>query len=411
MIKAPKMKKLLLLLICTTIFVALSAGSALANVAANTAIVNTASLTFTGGSAQASVTVTVALVPSSPNVTITNAAGAYTTPDSPTLTNSVVVTATANGPASYSITPAVNASSNTAAPSVSSGGSVTVGASVTTGASGTTYLTVPAGGASGNNAAVNGIAVNDTIVFLGGATVYTRQVTGTVDNGDGTFQLVWSSSIPAGDIPGNGVQVGERQTINITVAPGTVVVPGTDITVTAEALVATAGAGDVTVVNGTANVWSTPSPNVTITKYVRNLVPAGNSGATGNTSLTVNTATNVYYTGGVTGKPGDTLEYVIVATNTGATDLANCAISDLVPEAYVAFSAASYAGSAVFYIAPDGSTGTFAAAAPGANQASFVPGSDPNLVVNVGAGANASLTGTIPAGQNVTVAYQVVINP
>ncbi len=39
------------------------AGSAFANTAANTAIVNSAKLTFTGGSANATVTVTVALVP------------------------------------------------------------------------------------------------------------------------------------------------------------------------------------------------------------------------------------------------------------------------------------------------------------------------------------------------------------
>lgn len=389
--------------------VSLCAGNALANVAANTRIVNTATLTFAGGSAQASVAVTVALVPATPNVSITSVSSAYTGPDSPALSDSVVVTATANGPADYTVTPSITASSNTSAPSVSGGTTVTIGATVTTGTSGTTYVTVPASGASGNNATVNGIAVNDTIVFTVNGNSYTRQVTGTVDNGDGTFQLTWSGTIAAADVPAAGVQVGEQQTVNLSVKPGTVTAPGTDITVTTQALVSATGAADVTVSTSPANTWTTPSPNVVMTKYVRNLAAAGNSGAAGGTALTINTATNTYYTSGVTGKPGDTLEYVIVATNTGATALSGCAISDLVPVAYVNFAMGSYGGREVFYIAPDGTTATFTAAAVGANQASFVAGNTPNLIVNVGSGASATLPGTLAAGQSVSVAYQVTI--
>lgn len=388
----------------------LPATQALANVAANTEIVNNARLTFDGGSANASVTVTVALVPSQPNVTITNANGAYTAPDTPALTNSVRITATANGPADYAVTPSVDSFGNATNPTVSGGATVAIGASVTTGTSGTTFVTVPAGGAGGNDSAVNGIGVNDTIVFTVNGNTYTRQITSTTDNGDGTFRLNWTGAIPGADVPASGVQVGEQVTVNLSVLPGTVNDPGSDITVTAQAVVGTAGVADVSVPNSAPNTWTTPSPNVTMTKYVRNLTTGSSNPAAGSgTSFTINTITREYFTAGVTGKTSDTLEYVIVATNTGGADLTGCAIADLVPVDFVSFKTATYGSNDIFYIDPAGATATFAAGSVGANQASFVSGNDPNLIVNVGNGADNASTGTIPSAQGVTVAYQVTI--
>ena len=49
------------------------------------------------------------------------------------------------------------------------------------------------------------------------------------------------------------------------------------------------------------------------------------------------------------------------------------------------------------------------AGAVGASPASYVPGNNPNLVVNVGENANNTTPGTIPAGKSVTIAYQVKI--
>lgn len=401
----------MLFLFCLIFAVAAAAGSALANVAANTAIINTARLTFTGGSANASVTVTVSLVASPPNLSITDTNSAYTAPNTPALTNSVRITATANGPADYTVTPTVVAgagTTNSTAPSVSVTGAatVTIGATVTTGTSGITYVTVPASGASGNNAAVNGIAVNETILFTVNGNQYTKQVTSTTDNGDGTFRLYWSGAIAVPDVPAAGVQVGEQTTVNLSVQPGTVQTAGTDITVTVQALVSNSGI-DVTVTNSNANFWTTPSPNVNMTKYVRNTGLSGNPAAGTGTTYTINTQSREYFTSGVTGKPGETLEYVIVASNVGATDLTGAAISDGLPVDFVTLKTGVYGGDDVFYIDPDNATATFTAAAVGANQASFV---SPNLVVNVGTGANNLLTGTIPAGQGVTVAFQVTIN-
>ena len=393
---------------------ACTAGSALANVAANTQIVNSAKLTYAGGTASATVVVTVALVPSTPNVSITYGNAAYTAPNTPAIVDTVTITATANGPALYTVVPSVGVTANITganpatvnAPSPST----SIGATVTTGTSGTTFVTVPAGIASGSGNPVNGIGPASTIVFTVNNNSYTRSGLTTTDNGNGTFTISWATAIPVADVPPAGVLIAEQKTVPVNVLPGSVLAPGSNMTVLVSASVSTPGAGSANVTTASPNSWTTPSPNVSITKYVRNAsTPViGNAGAT---SFTINTVSSTFYTGGVTGKPGDTLEYVIVASNTGATDLNSSALSDLIPTAYVNFVAAPgpYGGKEVFYIDPTSATIAFTAAAVGANQASWVAGSNPNLVVNVGTGASNTAAGTIPAGKSVTIAYQVVI--
>lgn len=389
-------------------------GSAFANTAANTQIVNSAKLTYAGGSAAASVVVSVALVPSTPNVSITYGTANYTAPNTPPIGDTVTITATANGPASYTVVPSVGATSNIASSNPATVTTpnpvVTVGATVTTGTSGTTFVTVPAGIATGSGNPVNGIGASSTIIFTVNGNSYTRLVSSTTDNGNGTFAINWTTAIPAADVPLAGILVAEQKAVQVNVAPGTVLAPGTNITVAVSAKVTTPGANDTTVTTATPNTWITPSPNVSLNKYVRNVSNpvVGNAGAT---SFTINTVTSTFYTGGVTGKPGDTLEYVIVASNTGATDLNSSALTDVVPTAYVNFvtNPGPYGGKEVFYIDPTNTSTVFTAAAAGANQASWVAGNNPNLVVNVGAGASNSAPGSIPAGKSVTVAYQVTI--
>lgn len=385
-----------------------------ANVAANTQIINKATLTFAGGSASASVMVTVALVPSTPNIRITSGNAAYTAPNTPAITDSVIITSTANGPANYTVTPSITGSTNVmvANPtSVNIGGAasttVSIGATVTTGASGQTYVTVPASGATGNNNPVNGIGVGSTIIFTVNGNTYTNQVTSTIyDAVNSTYKINWTTAVPVADVPGVGVTVAEQKTVNVSVLPGTVQATGTDLTVTVKGTVSTAGAADATATTAPANKWTTPTANVSLTKYVRNASTA--IVGAGATSFTINTLTSNYYTSGVTGKPSDTLEYVLVADNAGVTDLNGSAITDGIPTAYVDLvtGPGPYGGKEVFYIDSTNATATFTAAGVGANQASYVA---PNLVVNVGVGANATTTGAIPAGKKVTIAYQVKI--
>lgn len=391
--------------------VAAGAGNAFANTAANTRIVNSAKLTYAGGSAAASVVVSVALVPSTPNVTISYGNADYTAPNTPGIVDTVTITATANGPAEYTVTPSIMEATNVVSNSPSVNAltpKVTVGATVTTGTSGTTFVTVPAGIATGSGSAVNGIGVGSTIIFAAGGTNYTRTVTATTDNGDGTFTISWAT--PVGAAPAAGTLVAEQKAVSLDVLPGTVLSPGTSITVSVRASVSTPGAGAATADTASPNTWTTTSPYVSITKYVRN-VTSKVAGTAGATTFTVNTVSNTYYTDGVVGKPGEVLEYVVQATNTSTTtDLSSSALSDVVPTAYVDLvTPGPYGGQDVFYVDPDNAPFTFTAAAVGANQASWVPASNPNLVVNVGRGAGKTATGTIPATKSVTIAYQVKI--
>lgn len=401
------MKKRFRMLLPLLMFVLLAvpASMALANTAANTAIVNKATLTYNGSlSASSSVTVTVSLVPSTPNISITSGTAAYTAANSPAVTDSVVITSTTNGPASYTLTPSVTGSTNTTAPSVSGGTSVIIGASVTTGTSSTTAVRIPASGASGNGATVNGIAVNNTIVLTVNSNTYARVVTGTTDNGDGTFSLTLDTALPAADVPAAGVQVGARTTVNLSLLPGTAVVLGTPVTASVLATVSTAGAANATASTAPANSWTTTSPSVSFQTYSRNTTTPSGSGAP--TSFTINTVSSNYYTTGVTGKTGDIIEYVVVATNNGGIDLTTCAITDVLPTDFISNPLAAYGGKQIFYIDTNNVTSQITAAGVGANQASYVA---PNLVVNVGVGANATTTGSIPATKSVTIAYQATI--
>lgn len=404
----------------------LSASAALANTAANTEIVNRARLTYNGGlTAESSVSVTVGLIPSTPNLQITRADSAYTGINTPSVTNTVTVTSTANGPADYTLVPAVIGSTNTTAlpavqPSVSGGTTVNIGASVTTGASGTTFITVPASGASGANpASINGISVNDTIVFSVNTTTISKVVSGFTNNGDGTYNINWTSGAIA-TAPPAGTQIGERLDVSLTATPGTISVQGTPITTSVQAVVSTGAApfggapapANATVDNaGNPNRWTSTSPNIAFQKYSRNVNNAsGNASGSGSVSISINGSSNTYFTGGVTGKPGDTIEYVIRTTNNGAIDITNASISDLLPTKFVSDPVAAYGGvNHIFYIDTNNVTSQIIAGAPGATLASYVAANDPNLVINVGVGATGVAGGTIPASRGVTVSYQVTI--
>lgn len=404
--------------------IALSAASALANTAANTDIVNRARLSYNGTlSAESIITVKVGLIPATPNVQIGRADAAYVAPNSPSKTNTVTITSTANGSADYLVTPSVIASTHTTVPGIAGGATVTVGATVTTGTSGTTYVTVPASGATGASpASINGIAVGDRIIFTVGVTEHSLIVSGFTDNGDSTYKINWTSGAIA-VAPSAGTQVGERLDVSLTATPGTIIPAdqGLTITTTIQAVVSTGAApfggapapADRTVDNSVnPNKWTSTSPSILFQKYSRNVYSAaGNLGASGNKDFSINGSSSTYYTTDVKGKPGDTIEYVINAKNSGAAAITATSISDLLPTNYVNDPLLVYGGGAghIWYINTLGTGAAVLAGAPGANLASWVSTSDPNLIINVGVGATGALAGSIPPGLEVTVAYQVTI--
>ena len=410
-----------LLALLTAAPVLLSAQASFANTAANTAIVNKAVLTYNGGlTAESSVTVKVDLVPALPNVTITRGDAVYQGVDTPVITDTVTVTSSANGPATYTVTPSITGSSNATNPSVTGGTTQLLGATVSAGSGGTTFIIVPApiGGATAADSEVNGIAVNDVIVFTINGHTYTPKVTSTSYNAaNNTFQINWANveAIPAADILGAGVQVGERQQVNLSVKPGTINTLGSELTVTVRADVTAPSFPSANASTAPANKWTSTPPTITFQKYSRNVTaPVAGTGIPHSAPVEGNTGVGAqpYYTGGVTGKTGDVIEYVIEASNSGASafDLTACAISDTLPTTYVTDLLTPYTGSRqIFYIDTNGVPSTITAGAVGASPASYVAGNTPNLIVNVGENANNTTPGTIPIGKSVTIAYQVRI--
>jgi hypothetical protein len=310
-------------------------------------------------------------------------------------TYTYTVTAGGNGPDTYTVTTSVASSTNTTGPSTAGDTSFLLGATVTTTGSSDTILQVPSDRVA--NGSVNGIEVNDSVVVNGEV----RTVTAVSDPDSGTATI--TLNIGLSGAPGAGVPVLEQRTFSVNVLSGTIVTSGTDITVDVDTTVTNSAPGTTT-----DQVTSTYTNGLAVLdKYVRNITdPAGNGGGTGPQSFTINGSTNNYYDGGVTGKTGDVLEYVLVASNNGSGPLTDCSITDVLPTAFVNFNSDAYGGSQDIAYVDESNTETKLTEDPGDDAASLA-GAD--LTVYVGAGATSSTGGTIGAGNDVQVAYRVTI--
>lgn len=392
-------KAYLLLLALTLAFTA-SAGSAWANMASNTRIVNQATLTYAGGSVQASVTVTVALVPSAPTAIHTipglPASTSYNGPGT-LLTNSFTVTATSNGPDTYNVTSAtITDSTNTTNPTATpqAPASVALGATVTLSGSSLTVLNVPADGT--NNGNVNGIQIGSTVVIG----IDTRTVQSITDNATGTSAITLTA--PLSVAPAAGVLVAEQKTVLVDVTSGTITTPGTNITVTKN--ITLASVADPTKTVTSDNITDTYTSGLaTLAKYVR-VVKASPPAGTGS-PYAYNS--NNYYQAGITAAPSETLEYILVATNSGPGSVSAAAITDALPTTYVTLVPNAYAANReITYVNELGTPTTYSAASD-TDQASYATGT---ITVNVGTGATSAAGGSIPASTFVLVLYQVTVN-
>jgi hypothetical protein len=388
-----------------------------ANLAANTQIINSADLSYWDGSktahATASVTVTVNMVPGAPTL----AAGLPQTTSyngcGTTLTDSFTITAGSNGPDTYNLSAAVvvgpgtqNSTSPTAVPTPTT--TVFLGATVTTtgvGSPDASHITVPYDGT--NDGIVNGIAVGATVVIGGtqektvtAITEYPRSLPSVP-----IAYAVITLNSPLSGVPGAGVLVAEKKTIQTLVTSGCIVTSGTDVTVT-DTITATSGSGTGPATTSGSVLNTYTSGIATLTKYVRNVsVPSG-------TGTPYIYGGNNYYLAGVTAKPGEVLEYALIATNTSTTGSVSAAVvTDAIPTSYVTLKTGMYTGGKdityidetpiVHYLTVNavGSAATYAA---------------PTLTVNVGGASPATppaAGGTIPATKSVVVLYQVTLNP
>ena len=386
------------ILLSLSLLLAASAGSALANVAANARIINSATISYNDGSetrtATASVTVTVALVPAIPLVTPgPPQSTSYSGPSTP-LTNSFTVTATANGPDTYDIASTITGSTNTTGPTATpQSSSLFLGATITVSGSSTTSITVPSDGTS--DSSVNGIQAGSTVVIG----TETRTVQDVVDNASGTSSINLTAALSS--TPAAGVVVAEQKSVLVDVTAGNIGTSGTSITVTKNITVTSTTNTGITVTSSTITDTYT-SGVATLAKYVRNVtVPAAGTG-----TPYLYSSTN-YYQAGITASPGDTLEYIVVATNNGTGPVTSAVITDALPTSYVTLVPNAYgSGSEVTYVNETGSVATFSAASD-TDQATYSSGA---LTVYVGTGATSGAGGSIPSSGSVMVLYRVTVN-
>lgn len=398
----------LFLLLLMTLAVAASPGSVWANLAANTQITNKATLTYTTGTTilqqTTSVTVTVSLVPA--KILISNGpdqAAQYTS-SAATLTDTFTITAQSNGPDTYnltaSITTAPAGSSNTTGAQVAVNGptGITLGASVTVLGSDTVNIKVPSDGTSGSS--VNGITAGETVAIIIGTTTYTSKVT-SVSNpgGNGTATIVLTTALPSA--PGAGVLVEQQVQVTTTVTAGSITTVGTDVVVS-DTLTATSATSPNPATTSAAAINNTfHSGLATLAKYVRNFTTkAAGSGGT----YPYNGGT--YYVNSVAAKPGETLEYILVVTNTGTGTVTAAVVTDVLPTSYVTLTTGAYSGGEVTYVNEAGTASVFTAASD-SDPATY---SGSTLTVYVGSGATSSAGGSIATGQHVLVLYQVTLN-
>ncbi|BBO68327.1 hypothetical protein DSCA_22570 [Desulfosarcina alkanivorans] len=390
---------------------------ALASTAENTQIVNTVNVTWddvTGLNSydtDATSTVTVALLPSQPNIAY---APAFISTELTAANLTYTITGTANGDDTYTI-----ALTNPANATV---GGLTLPASDTTitDLGGTTLveptdgsfeITVPHDGSTDTPASINSIVVDDWIVI--GGTAY--QVTSITEADTSTTSTIQLSNLdadlntlpaPSGSV---GDIVGEQQTITIAVTTGAF--PGTDTTSvegTHDVDATISWTGD-SVPQATDTVITVRRPLLTVQKFVQ-VAPGSAEAPGGGNSIMVNTGSgNRMYWTNIVAPPEATLEYIIRVFNGAATDATNVVIEDTIPPftTYVDNSMKLDPGTGVFEDLND--TTADAGETDGNTPVETIWIYAGNGGSDTDAGGNTGTGGTIAAGATSIGVFQVTI--
>lgn len=288
--------------------------------------------------------------------------------------------------------------------------------------------TATTGGATGDNV-INGLAVND-IVYISngvGGTFGPFTVTAVTDPAvgsgttaaPGTLRLTNNTGASIGPFtPAVSWQIVEVKTATLTVTQGVVTAPAS------AASWITTVTGTMGGQSGTGTVTTTAhSSALTVSKYVRNATAA----VVGTTPLTAPAGIGgaTYYQTGVNGKPGDTLEYLLVIANSGTGTAAAVIATDPIPYYTTIRTAATYGGAVstnvitdIFAEAWNGTTlqtfkpdGTSGIASVGYGKANaLVAGPANTMTFYLGTGSGASSGGTLATGATTYVVYQVLIN-
>ena len=345
--------------------------SALASTAANTTIVNTATVNYqdAGGVAQTAVTasasVTVTLVPSALNIS-SPANQSIAQGTSATLT--YTVTGTANGFDTYNLSSSVTPSANNSSVSGALPASITLGGTTVAlaTANGDTTLTVPYDGVA-SNATINGIAAGTGIIVVSGQAFTVASI---VKNAGANTAVITLASAGGGPSTVSGVIaagtiVGERKTFTETVPSGTLT-SGSSGTQTVSTTATSATLGSATATQATPTVITVNRPTLTVTKTVS--TDGVTFGATANQA------------------PGQAVFYKIVATNGGATSAQNVAFTDVLPAylTYVAGSGKMATASATAYSAATTLTDNAAGYTISGSTITYNPGGATGTVAGTG---------------------------
>lgn len=401
--------------IATGIFLlaVLMPSAASATTAANAVITNTATVNYddAGNNPQvainASVSVTVNLVAAAPTL---DTPIDQATPSGVAVDYTYTITNNSNGLDSYALSTATSAV----------GANITVGTIVfrdaadtgdivsidlgatsaaATAAIGANTITVPNDGTA--DAELGGLVAGDTVIIGGNPYV----VSAITDTGTGTETLTLTTNLTT------AVSVGDliaEQATFILRASATTTVSGQTYTITTTATDGVNPTTDDTITTVTLI-------SLTVVKYVANTTAAvvgGGSSVTLDTGLGAGNIT--YYTTGVTGDPGDVLEYVIgIANALGSGTATDVIISDPVPN----FTALT--GN----IALDPGTGAFSDVASTADNADFAESDGVTVYIYAGdgtlagegddsaAGVGAGTGGRLAASTTTYGAFRVTITP
>jgi uncharacterized repeat protein (TIGR01451 family) len=362
---------------------ALPAQALTTGTASNTTISNQATVNFNdaGGVPQTAVVsaaalVTVALVPSAPNV---SSPAAVSTGQGVNTTLTYTVTTAANGPDTYTIASGdalSNVTGGTATPSTTT---ITLGATSLAAAAaiGNTTITVPYDGNASNtsiNGLVPGAVGTGSVVVIGGNT-YT--VTAIVKSPGTNLATLTLDHAIAGTAGALGAVVPEQKTFTVLVAPGTVTT-GTSGTDTVTTTVTSNTAPNPVGTQGTPTVVTVNRPTLTVTKQV-----SVDGGAT--------------YTSNPQAAPGTTLTYKITASNTGTSSATSVSFQDAIPQflTYKAGTGKSASAGATLYSAATGLTDNAGGYTIAGSTVTYTP---------------AGAAGTVAASGVLVLFFQVTIN-
>lgn len=313
---------------------ALIPGMVYASTAANTTITNTVTVNFANAAnvAQTAVTSSVSFTVNLISAAPTLVAGADIDPSTEATSETLyyTITSNANGPDEY------NVGSVTTNTDINSPTGYTIPSSVTLGATtiaayiegdGTSaVITVPYDGTDDSSA--NGIVAGDILMI--NSTEYTvasvDESTGATTN---VVTITLSANVSGGPVVA-GTIVPERQVFAASLTTGTTITsPKAFGTHEVEVKAYPVTASDLTATDSAT--ITVRKPLLAVTKYVRNATSGTTFNASGTGTMSIGGVD--YFTGGITGKPGDTMEYVIVVDNTatGAGVAKNIIVSDPIP--------------------------------------------------------------------------------